>query len=115
MSPVSCKGGPPYPILGRRGIIKKIAMEWETVLSDSVKNGQIRELHLSRIPVLKTCDNWKNVKPIGWIDHKMRHSNYKGGLVKFNGKIYFVREATLDAIRQYINIRFSQLIVVIPE
>ena len=90
-------------------------MEWETVLRDTVKDGKIRELHLSKIPVLKTCDNWKKVKPIGWVDHKMMHSHYKGGLVKFNGKIYFVREMTLNAINRYIEFKFSQLIEVIEE
>ncbi len=90
-------------------------MEWETILSDTVKDGKIRELHLSRIPVLKTCNNWKNVKPIGWIDHEMTHSHYKGGLVKFNEKIYFVKESTFNAINQYIKFRFLQLIEVISE
>ena len=90
-------------------------MEWETILSDTVKDGKIRELHLGRIPVLKTCGNWKKVIPIGWIDHKMPNSHYKGGLVKFNGKIYFVKETTFEAINQFVRFRFPQLIEVIME
>lgn len=89
-------------------------MEWEKVLSNAVKNGQIRELHLQKIPVLKTCNNWKEIKPIGWIDHKMRHSHYRGGLVKLNDKIYFVREQTINALSEYIRWKFSP-ITVIPD
>ncbi len=89
-------------------------MEWETILRNAVSNGKIREIHLGKIPVLKTCDNWKNVKPIGWVDHKMKHSHYKGGLVKLEGKIYFVKDITLYALNQYIEFKFSKLIDVIP-
>ena len=40
-------------------------MEWQKILADSVQDGKIKELHLKKIPVLKTCDNWREVEPIG--------------------------------------------------
>ena len=88
-------------------------MEWETILADSVENGTIKELYLKKIPVLKTCDNWKNVEPIGWIDHRMKLSYYKGGLVKLMGKIYFVTETTIKALSPYMDWKFKLRIEVI--
>ncbi len=78
-------------------------MEWEILLADAVKGGKIRELHLSKIPVLKTTNNWKKVDLLGWIDHEMKYTHYRGALVKLNDKIYFVKEKTVSAIQQYLN------------
>nr|HPO46242.1 hypothetical protein [Spirochaetota bacterium] len=64
-------------------------MEWERILADSVTDGRLKELHLKKIPVLKTCNNWREVEPVGWVDHQMKFSYYKGGLVKLKGNIYF--------------------------
>lgn len=82
-------------------------MEWEKILTNAVKDGKIRELHLRKIPRLKTCDNWREVEPIGWIDYPMRFAHYKGGLVKLKGKIYFVTEQTLNALSEFISIKFK--------
>lgn len=90
-------------------------MEWERILSDSVQNGQIRELHLSKIPVLKTTSNWKKVEPLGWVDYKMKYSHYKGVLVKLNDKLYFVKESTIKALQQYVKWNLSKKILVLPE
>ena len=90
-------------------------MEWESYLADSVKDGKIRELYLKKIPVLKTCDNWKKVELIGWIDHQMNLSHYRGGLVKLGGKIFFISEKTIEALSSYISWKFPQRIKVIQD
>jgi hypothetical protein len=90
-------------------------MEWEKLLADSVIDGRIRELHLKKIPVLKTCNNWKDVQAIGWVDYRMKYSYYKGGLVKLNGKLYFVPEKVINALSEYINWKFPRRIDVIPD
>lgn len=88
-------------------------MEWQSLLSDAVKDGNIRELHLGKLPVLKTTNNWRLVKPIGWVDHQMKHSHYRGGLVKLNDKLYFVQEGTIKAIEEFISFSFPKRINVI--
>jgi hypothetical protein len=88
-------------------------MEWQKILTNSVVNGQIRELHLKKIPVLKTCNNWHEVEAVGWIDHQMKFSHYKGGLVRLRGKIYFVPEGVLNALSRYIDWKFPVKIEVI--
>jgi hypothetical protein len=90
-------------------------MEWDSILQDVVQDGSIRELYLKRIPVLITCDNWKKVEPIGWVDHKTNLAYYKGGLVKLKGRIYFVSDKTIDALAEFINIKFKSKINVIVD
>lgn len=88
-------------------------MEWESILADAVKDGSIRELHLKKLPVLKTTNNWRKVEPVGWIDHQMKYTHYKGGLVKLNEKLYFVQERTVKAVEEFIKFRFPRKINVI--
>lgn len=90
-------------------------MDWDNILKDSVKDGKIRELYLQTLPVLKTCDNWKLVEPVGWIDHQMKLSYYKGGIVRLYGKLYFVPEKTLNALSEYVSFKFPQKIIVTKE
>lgn len=88
-------------------------MEWEKILADSVQNGQIKELYLRKLPVLKTTTNWKKVELIGWIDHQMKYTYYKGGLVKLNNKLYFVQDKTIQALQEFMNWNFPKKIKVI--
>jgi hypothetical protein len=90
-------------------------MEWETILADSVQNGKIRELHLSKIPLLKTTTNWKKVELLGWIDHQLKYTHYRGALVKLNGKLFFVKENTIQALQEFINWKAKNIIQVIKE
>lgn len=87
-------------------------MEWETILADSVQNGKIRELHLSKIPLLKTTTNWKKVELLGWIDHQLKYTHYRGALVKLNGKLFFVKENTIKALQEFINWKAKTIIQV---
>jgi len=81
-------------------------MEWEKVLADSVKNGVIKEIYLQKIPVLKAIDNWRSLELVGWVEHQMKHTYYKGGLVKLNGKIYFVQDKTIKALQEFMDWKF---------
>ncbi len=78
-------------------------MEWEKILRDSVKDNTIRELHLRHIPVLKTCENWNDVKEIGLVDHKTKYAHYKGLLVRYGERIYYVPEARMEALAPFRN------------
>jgi len=90
-------------------------MEWEKILAESVKDGIIKELHLRKLPVLKTVDNWKKVELIGWVDHQMKYTYYKGGLVKVNNRLYFVQEKTIKALQGFMNWDFPTRIKVIED
>ncbi|MCB1141772.1 MAG: hypothetical protein H7A24_12635 [Leptospiraceae bacterium] len=76
-------------------------MEWDYILRDAVKGNTIKELHLKKVPSLKTCDDWKKVSEIGLIDHQTKYAHYKGGLVKYGERLYFVAQQRLDAIAPF--------------
>jgi hypothetical protein len=76
-------------------------MEWEKILKDSVKDNSIRELHLRHVPVLKTCENWNDVKEIGLVDHRTKFAHYKGLLVRYGERIYYVPEARVEALAPF--------------
>jgi hypothetical protein len=90
-------------------------VEWDAILQDAVQDGHIRELYLKKIPVLKTCDNWRKVEPVGWVDHRTNLAYYKGGLVKLKGRMYFVSDKTIDALAEFISFKFKSRIDVITD
>jgi hypothetical protein len=87
-------------------------MDWDYVLRDAVKDNSIRELHLKKVPSLKTCDDWKKVAEVGLIDHKTKYAHYKGGLVKLGERLYFVDEKILDVIAPFRQWNFKNKIKV---
>ena len=76
-------------------------MEWERILRDSVQGGTIRELHLRKVPVLKTCENWNDVHEVGLIDHRTKYAHYKGVLVKYGERIFYVSEERMQALAPF--------------
>jgi len=90
-------------------------MEWERILADAVKDGQIKELYLRKLPVLRTTTNWKKIELVGWIDHQMKYTHYKGGLIRLNGKLYFVQDKTIQALQQYMDWDFPRKIIVLKD
>ncbi|MCS7206074.1 MAG: hypothetical protein NZ853_10295 [Leptospiraceae bacterium] len=88
-------------------------MQWERILKDSVKDGTIRELHLRHIPTLKNCENWNDVEEIGLVDHRTKYAHYKGILVKYGERIYFVPEKRMQALAPYRPWKTKKVIKVI--
>lgn len=90
-------------------------MEWEKILRNAVKDGKIRESALKKIPVLKNCENWRHVKPVGRIDHSMKFSHYRGIIVMLNDKIYFVSDNTIDALSEFVTWNIKKRIDVVEK
>lgn len=87
-------------------------MEWEKILRNSVKDGVIKEAYLKKIPQLKNCEHWKNVEPLGYVDHQMKFSHYKGMLVKLQDRIYFVSASTMEALSEFVSWNVKKKIIV---
>lgn len=87
-------------------------MEWEKILRDAVKDNSIKELYLKKVPSLKTCDDWKKVSEVGLVDHRTKFAHYKGGLVRYGEKLFFVNEQRLEAIAPYRSWNFKTKIKV---
>ena len=87
-------------------------MEWEKVLRDAVQGNSIKELHLRKVPTLKTCDDWNKVTELGMVDHKTKYAYYKGGLVKYGDRLFFVSEERLEAVSNFRKWNFKTKIKV---
>ncbi len=80
-------------------------MDWENIVRDSVQDGCIKAIHLSRVPVLKNCTNWRDVEVVGEVYHQSGSITYRGVLVRLKGNLYFVQQAVFDAVQQYLKIK----------
>ncbi len=69
------------------------------IIQDALKHGSISERKLKTLSILKTCDNWKKVTPIGLIDHRTVLTSYQGILVELDKRAYFVRRETMLALK----------------
>ncbi|HNJ03143.1 MAG TPA: hypothetical protein PLB73_02755, partial [Leptospiraceae bacterium] len=50
-----------------------------------------------------TCENWNDVKEIGLVDHRTKYAHYKGLLVRYGERIYYVPEARMEALAPFRN------------
>jgi hypothetical protein len=87
-------------------------MEWEKVLRDAAQGNSIKELHLRKVPTLKTADDWNKVIEVGMVDHKTKYAHYKGGLVKYGDRLFFVSDERIEAIAQFRKWNFKSKIKV---
>ena len=84
--------------------------EWITQI---LSKGKLPEKRLTLLPVLKTCDNWKKVLPLGLVDHHTRLVSYEGALVELDGRLYFVRRQTIAALRKARKWDFPRVISIV--
>lgn len=87
--------------------------KYEEILRNSVVDNKIKAEHLRHIPKLKTCDRWHDVIFLGRVNHKFKHSHYDGGLVKLNGKIYYINAKQIQSIVSFTKWNTSNIINVI--
>jgi hypothetical protein len=78
-------------------------LKWQDLLDDSVKNETIKSSILRKIPQLKACPYWDRAVFLGTISHRLRFANYDGGLVKYNGRIYYVNRSQIEALRGFVH------------
>ena len=90
-------------------------LNWALLAEELREKGSIRELHLYKVPELKTCNNWGLVKELGRIEFKGKYSVYRGGLVEYGGKVFYVPESRIQALARFRKWNFKKDIRVIPE
>jgi hypothetical protein len=76
--------------------------KWQDVLRNTVTKEGIRASSLRRIPQLKVCPFWDRAVFLGRITHRVRVANYDGGLVNYDGRIYFVNRSQIEALRRFV-------------
>jgi len=90
-------------------------MDWSHLMVRALEEGTIRELHLYQIPVLKNVENWNQVKEIGKVEFRGKHSDYRGGIVQYGQTFFFVPNARLDALSVYRKWNFKKNLKVVTE
>ena len=88
-------------------------MNWEHVLRDAIKDGEIRELHLRNLPVLKNCQNWNEVKELASVDHKTKYAHYNGLLVRHASSLYYLPQERVEALKPFRSWEYKNKIKVI--
>jgi len=86
--------------------------KWQDMLRNSVSNEAIRASSLRRIPQLKACPFWDRAEFLGRISHKVKVANYDGGLVKYDGRIYYVNRSQIEALRGFVRWDLRKTIIV---
>jgi hypothetical protein len=87
--------------------------KWQEVLRNSVKGDAIKASTLRKIPHLKTCPNWEMAEFLGTLFYKVKYATYDGGLVKYGGRIYYVNNAQIKALRPFIRWNLTKAITVL--
>jgi len=89
--------------------------KWQDMLSNAVHQETIKASSLRHIPQLKACPFWDRALFLGRLDHKTKVANYDGGLVKYDGRIYYVSRSQIEALRTFVRWDQKKLITVIDD
>jgi hypothetical protein len=77
--------------------------KWQDLLRNSVSKESIRASSLRRIPQMKDCPFWDRAVFLGRISHRVTVANYDGGLVKYDGRIYYVNRSQIEALQGFVH------------
>ena len=77
--------------------------KWQDLLRNSVSKESIKAGNLRRIPQLKACPFWDRAVFLGRVVHKTQVANYDGGLVKYDGRIYYVNRSQIEALQAFVH------------
>jgi hypothetical protein len=90
-------------------------LRWQDLLKNSVKNETIKASSLRKIPQLKACPYWDRAIFLGRISHRVQFANYEGGLVKYDGRIYYVNMSQIEALNSFVHWNLKKRISVIED
>ena len=90
-------------------------IKWQEILRNSVKGDSISSTSLRKIPHLKDCPFWDQAEFIGRIYYKVKYGTYDGGLVKYDGRIYYINKGQMEALRSFLHWDLKKVVTVIEE
>ena len=90
-------------VQARRGYNWSTMPKWQDILRNSVTGEVIRASNLRRIPQLKACPFWDRAIFLGRISYRVKVANYDGGLVKYDGRIYYVNRSQIEALQSFVH------------
>jgi hypothetical protein len=89
--------------------------KWQDILRNSVSKETIHASSLRRIPQLTDCPFWDRAVFLGRISHRVKVANYDGGLVRYDGRIYYVNRSQIEALRSFVRWNLRKTIRVIED
>ncbi len=89
--------------------------KWQDLLRNSVSRETIKASSLRKIPHLKACPFWDRAIFLGKISYRVPVANYEGGLVKYDGRIYFVNRSQIEALQSFVRWDLRKNISVIQD
>jgi hypothetical protein len=90
-------------------------LRWQDLLRHSVKNETIKASTLRKIPQLKVCPYWDRAIFLGRLSFRVQFANYDGGLVKYDGRIYYVNLSQIEALSSFVHWDLKKHIAVIED
>jgi hypothetical protein len=90
-------------------------LKWQDLLRNSISGDMIKTSTLRRIPHIKSCPYWDRAVFLGSISHKLKFANYEGGLVKYDGRIYYVNRSQIEALRGFVRWDLKKRINVVDD
>jgi hypothetical protein len=90
-------------------------MKWQDLLRNSVSKETIKAGNLRKIPQLKACPYWDRAVFLGTLSYKVQFANYDGGLVKYDGRIYYVNRSQIEALQSFVHWDMKKRINVIED
>jgi hypothetical protein len=90
-------------------------LKWQELLRNSISGDMIKTSTLRRIPHIKACPYWDRAVFLGTISHKLKFANYDGGLVKYDGRIYYINRSQIEALRGFVRWDLKKRINVVDD
>jgi hypothetical protein len=90
-------------------------MKWQDYLKNAVNEETIKASSLRKIPHLKACPYWDRAIFMGRVSHRLKFANYDGGLVKYDGRIYYVNRSQIEALNRFVHWNMKKQITVLED
>ncbi len=87
--------------------------KWQELLKNSIEGGSIKASSLRKIPHLKNCPYWDQADFLGRVSYRLQFANYDGGLVKYDGRLYYVNRAQIQALSRYVRWNLKKVVTVL--
>ncbi len=87
--------------------------KWQELLKNSVKGDSIKASNLRKIPHLKNCAYWDLAEFVGRVSYRPPLGTYEGGLVRYNGRLYYVSRAQIQALSRYVRWNLRKVVTVL--
>jgi hypothetical protein len=94
------------------GVKAMSRIKWQEVLRRSVVSDSIKASSLRKIPHLKSCPYWDQAEFVGRVSYRLAFASYEGGLVRYDGRLYYVNRAQIIALSHYVRWDLKKVITV---